>query len=50
LLHPVFDEIVRSPAVIGIMKALLGPGLRLHSSKLNMESARYGSPVEWHRD
>src|SRR5262245_2240674 len=48
--HPVFDEIVRSPAVIGILKALLGPGLRLHGSKLNMKSARYGSPVEWHQD
>jgi phytanoyl-CoA hydroxylase len=24
--------------------------LRLHGSKLNMKSARYGSPVEWHQD
>jgi phytanoyl-CoA hydroxylase len=48
--HAVFDEVVRSPAVIAILQALLGPGLRLHNSKLNMKSARYGSPVEWHQD
>jgi ectoine hydroxylase-related dioxygenase (phytanoyl-CoA dioxygenase family) len=45
-----FDEIVRAPAVLDILKALIGPGLRLHNSKLNMKSARYGSPVEWHQD
>ena len=48
--HAVFDEVVRSPQVIGILKALLGPGLRLHGSKLNMKSAHYGSPVEWHQE
>jgi phytanoyl-CoA hydroxylase len=48
--HAVFDEVVRSPEVIAILKALLGPGLRLHGSKLNMKSAHYGSPVEWHQD
>ena len=48
--HAVFDEVVRSPQVITILKALLGPGLRLHGSKLNMKSAQYGSPVEWHQD
>ncbi len=48
--HTVFDEVVRSPEVIAILKALLGPGLRLHGSKLNMKSAHYGSPVEWHQD
>jgi ectoine hydroxylase-related dioxygenase (phytanoyl-CoA dioxygenase family) len=48
--HKVFDDIVRSPAVLDILTKLLGPGLRLHGSKLNMKSARYGSPVEWHQD
>ena len=48
--HALFDEIVRSPAVLDILKKLLGPGLRLHGSKLNMKSAHYGSPVEWHQD
>src|SRR6201997_922677 len=48
--HPIFDEIVRSKPVIDILTRLLGPGLRLHGSKLNMKSAQYGSPVEWHQD
>jgi ectoine hydroxylase-related dioxygenase (phytanoyl-CoA dioxygenase family) len=48
--HPLFDEIVRSPAMLEILTRLIGPGLRLHGSKLNMKSARYGSPVEWHQD
>jgi ectoine hydroxylase-related dioxygenase (phytanoyl-CoA dioxygenase family) len=48
--HPIFDEIVRSPVVISILTKLIGPGLRLHGSKLNMKSAKYGSPVEWHQD
>jgi ectoine hydroxylase-related dioxygenase (phytanoyl-CoA dioxygenase family) len=50
MVHAVFDEIVRSPAVIDILTKLIGPGLRLHGSKLNMKSAHYGSPVEWHQD
>jgi phytanoyl-CoA hydroxylase len=48
--HPLFDQIVRSPAVLDILKKLIGPSLRLHGSKVNMKSARYGSPVEWHQD
>ena len=48
--HTLFDEIVRSEPVLDILKKLLGPGLRLHGSKLNMKSAQYGSPVEWHQD
>src|SRR5215467_2358440 len=48
--HPIFDEIVRSRPVLEILTQLLGPGLRLHGSKLNMKSAQYGSPVEWHQD
>jgi phytanoyl-CoA hydroxylase len=48
--HPAFYEVVRRPAVLEVLTRLIGPDLRLHSSKLNMKSARYGSPVEWHQD
>jgi ectoine hydroxylase-related dioxygenase (phytanoyl-CoA dioxygenase family) len=48
--HPLFDRLVRSRKVIDICKALIGRELRLHGSKLNMKSAKYGSPVEWHQD
>src|SRR6266581_7796295 len=47
--HALFDQIVRGAAVLDILKQLIGPGLRLHGSKLNMKSAQYGSPVEWHQ-
>jgi phytanoyl-CoA hydroxylase len=48
--HALFNEIVRSAPVLEILKRLIGPNLRLHGSKLNMKSAQYGSPVEWHQD
>jgi ectoine hydroxylase-related dioxygenase (phytanoyl-CoA dioxygenase family) len=48
--HPVFDAVVHKPEVLAILTRLLGPDVRLHSSKLNMKSAGYGSPVEWHQD
>jgi phytanoyl-CoA hydroxylase len=47
---PVFDRVMRAPQVVAVLRALIGPALRLHGSKLNMKSARYGSPVEWHQD
>jgi hypothetical protein len=48
--HPAFDAVVRSGPVMEVLTELLGPDLRLKSSKLNMKAARYGSPVEWHQD
>ena len=48
--HTLFGEIVRGEAVIAILTKLLGPGLRLYGSKLNIKAAQYGSPVEWHQD
>ena len=48
--HPAFDAVMRKPAVMEVLTALLGADLRLHGSKLNMKAARYGSPVEWHQD
>jgi ectoine hydroxylase-related dioxygenase (phytanoyl-CoA dioxygenase family) len=48
--HPAFAAVVRKPAVIEVLTALIGPDLRMQGSKLNMKAARYGSPVEWHQD
>ena len=47
---PLFWELLRSEGVIGPVKQLIGQNLRLHGSKLNMKSAGYGAPVEWHQD
>jgi ectoine hydroxylase-related dioxygenase (phytanoyl-CoA dioxygenase family) len=48
--HPAFAAVVRRPAVIAVLTALIGPNLRMQGSKLNMKAAHYGSPVEWHQD
>jgi ectoine hydroxylase-related dioxygenase (phytanoyl-CoA dioxygenase family) len=50
LVHPIFDQVVKSEPMLSILRSLLGPNVRLHGSKLNMKSPRYGSPVEWHQD
>jgi phytanoyl-CoA hydroxylase len=47
---PFFWELLRSPGVIEPVTQLIGPNVRLHGSKLNMKSAGYGAPVEWHQD
>jgi phytanoyl-CoA hydroxylase len=48
--HPAFEAVVRTAPVMEVLTELLGPNLRLKSSKLNMKAAHYGSPVEWHQD
>jgi ectoine hydroxylase-related dioxygenase (phytanoyl-CoA dioxygenase family) len=47
---PFFAELTRHPRITSILAQLLGPDIRLHGSKLNMKSAGYGAPVEWHQD
>jgi ectoine hydroxylase-related dioxygenase (phytanoyl-CoA dioxygenase family) len=49
-IHPVFDRISRSEAILDIVADLIGPAIRYQGSKLNMKAAAYGSPVEWHQD
>ena len=48
--HPLFREMVEHPRLIAVLNRLIGPALRLHGGKINLKSARYGSPVEWHQD
>jgi len=50
LVHPLFDQVMRSPRLLSHVQALLGENLRLYGTKLNLKSPRYGSPVEWHQD
>jgi hypothetical protein len=46
LVHPVFAEFMRSPRLLAVLSALLGPsGVRLHGSKLNLKAPEIGSPV-----
>jgi ectoine hydroxylase-related dioxygenase (phytanoyl-CoA dioxygenase family) len=48
--HPFFWELAKSPRLVSILQKLLGPGVRLHGSKINLKAPHIGSPVEWHQD
>lgn len=48
--HRAFADVIRSPKVLSLMTPLLGPSVRMHTSKLNLKSAGYGAAVEWHQD
>jgi len=48
--HPVFWEMARHPRLVEVLQRLLTPAVRLHGAKINLKSAAYGSPVEWHQD
>ena len=45
-----FKELMFSDLILGPARELIGPNLRLHTSKLNMKSPGYGAAVEWHQD
>jgi ectoine hydroxylase-related dioxygenase (phytanoyl-CoA dioxygenase family) len=45
-----FDQLMRSDWILAPVRDLIGPDLRLHTSKLNMKSAGFGAAVEWHQD
>lgn len=47
---PVVGELMHSNAILAPARDLLGPDIRLHTSKLNMKSAGFGAAVEWHQD
>lgn len=49
-ISPVMRELLFSDTVLAPARDLLGPDIRLHTSKLNMKSAEYGAAVEWHQD
>jgi phytanoyl-CoA hydroxylase len=48
--HPAFEALIRSAPLLDLIKPLLGENIRLQTSKLNLKSAGYGAPVEWHQD
>jgi ectoine hydroxylase-related dioxygenase (phytanoyl-CoA dioxygenase family) len=50
LWHSVYAALIRHPRIIAALSALWGPNIRFDQSKLNMKSAGFGSPVEWHQD
>jgi ectoine hydroxylase-related dioxygenase (phytanoyl-CoA dioxygenase family) len=48
--HVVYDRALKHPKILDIVEQLIGPGVRTNGNKLNLKSAGFGSPVEWHQD
>jgi len=46
----VVDTLMRSNHILAPVRDLIGPNLRLQTTKLNMKSAGFGAAVEWHQD
>ncbi len=47
---PAYAALARHPKIIAVLQALWGPDIRFDTAKLNMKSAGFGAPVEWHQD
>ena len=51
LAHPFYRELAGYECVMSALRPLIGNNIRLRAGcKINMKSAEYGSPVEWHQD
>jgi ectoine hydroxylase-related dioxygenase (phytanoyl-CoA dioxygenase family) len=49
--HPVYDAVMRAPALLDIVEALVGPDVRFDHGKLNLKApGPAGAAVEWHQD
>jgi ectoine hydroxylase-related dioxygenase (phytanoyl-CoA dioxygenase family) len=47
--HPEYARAARHPKIVEVLRDLWGT-VRFDTGKLNMKSAGYGAPVEWHQD
>ncbi len=48
--HSTYRNTLYHKGILDIVSQLIGPGIRYNGQKLNMKSAEFGSPVEWHQD
>ena len=48
--NAVMRDLMYSDHVLAPARDLIGPDLRLHTTKLNMKCGGYGAAVEWHQD
>lgn len=46
----VMNKLMYSDHILAPARDLIGPDLRLHTTKLNMKSAENGAAIEWHQD
>lgn len=48
--HPFFRTLAADVRILDHVSALIGPDVRLHHSKVNLKTAQFGAPLEWHQD
>ena len=48
--HPIYEKVVRCSAIVDIVEALVGPGVRFDHSKLNYKPRDASGAIEWHQD
>ncbi len=48
--HPEYARLTRHPKILAVLQDLWGPDIRFDTAKLNLKSAGFGAPVEWHQD
>ena len=49
--HPFYRELAAHAGVMAALEPLIGANIRLRpAGKINMKSAEFGAPVEWHQD
>jgi ectoine hydroxylase-related dioxygenase (phytanoyl-CoA dioxygenase family) len=48
--HPAYDRLMRHERILDIVAQLIGQAMWSNGNKLNMKSAEFGSPIEWHQD
>lgn len=48
--NQVMRNLMYSDHILAPVRDLIGPSLRLHTTKLNMKMGGYGAAVEWHQD
>ncbi len=48
--HPEYARLMRHPKIVAVLQDLWGPDIRFDTAKLNLKSAGFGAPVEWHQD
>lgn len=49
-ISPVVKDLMTSDLLLNPARDLLGPDIRLHTTKLNMKKGGYGAAIEWHQD
>jgi ectoine hydroxylase len=49
-LHPLFDCVARDPRLVAIAQSILGQGIYVHQSRLNLKPGFVGKEFYWHSD